>query len=203
LDPKRRRFVEEYRIDWNATQAAIRAGYSRKTAQEQGSQLLSKLMVQEALAEVMAEDSARCRVSVDDAISELTRVAFLNIMDYMRIGSEGDPYVDLSALTRDRALGLVSFECEDYKDGRGEDARDVRRVKIRVADKVRALAELLKHIKPQIVIDGDVIDIAKIEAREKMRIEKLEEIAARYLPAPKTEKAAKAKAGSLKSHEPE
>jgi len=36
-----------------------------------------------------------------------------------------------------------------------------------------------------------------------MRIEKLEEIAARYLPAPKTEKAAKAKAGSLKSHEPE
>jgi phage terminase small subunit len=55
LDPKRRRFVEEYRVDWNAKQAVIRAGYSPKTAEVQGSQLLRKLKVQEALAEVMAE----------------------------------------------------------------------------------------------------------------------------------------------------
>ena len=49
LTPKQQRFVEEYLIDLNATQAAIRAGYSEKTAQEQSSRLLSNVMVQEAV----------------------------------------------------------------------------------------------------------------------------------------------------------
>jgi phage terminase small subunit len=74
LDPKRRRFVEEYPLDWNATTAAIRAGYSPKTAEVQGSQLLRILKVQEALAEVMQEDAARCQVSVDHAMAELVKV---------------------------------------------------------------------------------------------------------------------------------
>ena len=59
LTEKQQRFVDEYLIDLNATQAAIRAGYSAKTAQEQGSQNLSKLMVQQAIAEQMADRSRR------------------------------------------------------------------------------------------------------------------------------------------------
>jgi phage terminase small subunit len=74
LDPKRRRFVEEYRLDWNATQAAIRAGYSPKTAMQQGSRLLSFVEVQAALAELMQEDAARCQVTVDHAMAELVKV---------------------------------------------------------------------------------------------------------------------------------
>ncbi|MBB6672615.1 terminase small subunit [Cohnella nanjingensis] len=49
LTAKQQRFVEEYLIDLNATQAAIRAGYSENTAQEQGSRLLSNVMVKEAI----------------------------------------------------------------------------------------------------------------------------------------------------------
>ena len=51
LTDKQRRFVEEYLIDLNATQGAIRAGYSKKTAQEQSSRLLSNVMVQDAIAQ--------------------------------------------------------------------------------------------------------------------------------------------------------
>ena len=51
MTPKQQRFVEEYLIDLNATQAAIRAGYSKHTANEQGSQLLAKLSIQAAVAE--------------------------------------------------------------------------------------------------------------------------------------------------------
>ena len=55
LTEKQQRFVDEYLIDLNATQAAIRAGYSVKTANEQGSQNLAKLSIQQAIAEQMAE----------------------------------------------------------------------------------------------------------------------------------------------------
>lgn len=187
LTPKRRRFVEEYRVDWNATQAAIRAGYSPKTANEQGSQLLAKLSIQEALAEVMAEDSARCQVRYEDVIAEVVKIGFVNIMDFMHIGDDGEPLVDLSNLTRAQAAGLVSFEVEDYKDGRGENARDVRRVKIRVADKVRPLTELLKLLKPIGEDAGDGVIIAQLRADEAMRQERMSEIAKRYLPKPEEE----------------
>jgi phage terminase small subunit len=132
LDPKRRRFVEEYRLDWNATAAAIRAGYTPKTAQQQGSQLLAKLSIQKALVEVMAEEAARSEISADQIIAETAKLAFLNMMDYLRIGENGEPWVDLSALTRAQAAGLLSFKHKEYKEGRGEDARDVCEVEIRL-----------------------------------------------------------------------
>ena len=50
ITPKQQRFVTEYLIDLNATQAAIRAGYSRKTAQQQGSRLLTNVVVKRAIA---------------------------------------------------------------------------------------------------------------------------------------------------------
>lgn len=71
LTPKQQRFIEEYPVDLNATQAAIRAGYSKKTAQEQGSRLLSNVMVAEAIAEVQAKRSERVSVSQDDVVKGL------------------------------------------------------------------------------------------------------------------------------------
>jgi phage terminase small subunit len=192
LDPKRRRFVEEYAVDWNATQAAIRAGYSAKTAQQQGSRLLLNVVVQEALGEIMQERAERCKVTVDDAIAELTKLGFANMLDYMRIGEDGDPFVDLSALTKAKAAGLIEFTCEDFKDGRGEDARDVRRVKIKMTDKVRPLTEIIKHLKGdtgKVGDDGILAEAAQIVADEKLRVERMEEIAARYLPRTKKKQA--------------
>jgi phage terminase small subunit len=63
LTPKQLRFVDEYLVDLNATQAAIRAGYSAKTANEQGARLLSNVMVQAALAERMKAREQRTEVN--------------------------------------------------------------------------------------------------------------------------------------------
>jgi phage terminase small subunit len=157
--------------------------------------------IQEALAEVQAEDAERCQVEADRIIGELATLAFLNMDDYMRIGQAGEPFVDLSATTRAQKAGLLAFKHKEYKEGRGEDARDVCEIEIRLNPaKFNALVKLGEHVglfrkDGGTVIDGNAIDIAQIEAREQMRIEKLEEIAQRYLPAPKTEKAAKPKSG--------
>jgi phage terminase small subunit len=64
----------------------------------------------------------------------------------MRANPNGDPYLDFSKLTRDQAAALVEVTVEDFKDGRGDAARDVRRIKFKLADKRAALVDLGKHL---------------------------------------------------------
>tara|TARA_R110000737_G_scaffold125041_2_gene157516 strand:+ start:7894 stop:8280 length:387 start_codon:yes stop_codon:yes gene_type:complete len=71
ITPKQAAFVKEYLIDRNGTQAAIRAGYSKKTAKEQSSQLLTKLHVQQAVKEGEAKHAGRCDVTLDSLTGEL------------------------------------------------------------------------------------------------------------------------------------
>ena len=65
LSPKQTRFVEEYLIDLNATQAAIRAGYSSKSARAIASQNLTKLDIQEAIAKAKVERSEATKVDAE------------------------------------------------------------------------------------------------------------------------------------------
>ena len=77
LTPKQARFAEEYLVDLNATQAAIRAGYSKKTANEQGAQLLAKLSIREAVAEAQEARSERTGITQDEVIQGLKKEATL------------------------------------------------------------------------------------------------------------------------------
>jgi phage terminase small subunit len=146
LSAKQRRFVAEYLIDLNATQAAIRAGYSAKTAQQQGSRLLLNVVVQEELSKQQSKVAERLEITKDRIVDELAKIGFSNMLDYMRAGPDGDPYLDFSGLTRDQAAALSEVTVEDFKDGRGEDARDVRRVKFKLHDKKGALVDLAKML---------------------------------------------------------
>ena len=137
LTPRQQRFVEEYLVDLNATRAAIRAGYSRKTAQEQSSRLLSNVMVAAAVATAQAKRSERTEITQDRVLTELAKIGFANMADYMVATPGGDPYLDFSALTRDQAAALQEVTVEDYLEGRGENAREVKRVKFKLADKPR------------------------------------------------------------------
>lgn len=87
LTAKQQRFCDEYLIDLNATQAAIRAGYSVKTANEQGSQLLAKLSIQEVIGKEMAERSRRTGINQDRVVLELAKLAFVNIADVVDLGN--------------------------------------------------------------------------------------------------------------------
>ena len=70
LSPRAQRFVDEYLIDLNATQAAIRAGYSAATAQEQSSRLLSNVMVQQAVSAARKAQQERTQVEADKVVLE-------------------------------------------------------------------------------------------------------------------------------------
>ena len=73
LPVRRSRFVDEYMIDLNATQAAIRSGYSVKTANKPGPRLLVNVGIQEAIAVAMAAQSRRTEIDADWVIAELVK----------------------------------------------------------------------------------------------------------------------------------
>lgn len=79
LTPKQKRFVDEYLIDLNATQAAIRAGYSKRTAEWIGPQLLGKTHVSEAVTERMRARELRTEITQDRVLQELAKIAFSDI----------------------------------------------------------------------------------------------------------------------------
>ena len=145
LTAKQERFVSEYLIDLNATQAAIRAGYAKKSADVEGSRLLGNAKVAAAVSAGRAKQMQRAEIEADDVIRELAKIGFANMLDYIQIGQDGDAYVNLADLTREQAAAIGEVTVEDFKDGRGEDARDVRRIKFKLADKRAALVDLGRH----------------------------------------------------------
>ncbi|MFA9488759.1 MULTISPECIES: terminase small subunit [unclassified Mannheimia] len=74
LTDKQKRFIEEYLIDLNATQAAIRAGYSEDTAKEMGYENLTKPHIQEAIQQAKNQRSERTQITQDDVLNGLLEV---------------------------------------------------------------------------------------------------------------------------------
>ena len=87
LTAKQQRFCDEYLIDLNATQAAIRAGYSPKTAEQTASRLLTIVKVSDETAREMAERSKRTGINQDRVVQELAKLAFVNIADVVDLDS--------------------------------------------------------------------------------------------------------------------
>ncbi|MGN0692920.1 MAG: terminase small subunit [Oscillospiraceae bacterium] len=89
LTPKQERFCEEYLIDLNATQAAIRAGYSKKTAYRIGANLVQKSSVMERISTLKAEQSKRTEVTADKVIAELAAIAFADRTELATVDKNG------------------------------------------------------------------------------------------------------------------
>ena len=103
------------------------AGYivSDAAADANASRLLKNAKVATRVSELKAAAARASTVTAARVLDELGKIAFANMADYMRPGADGDPYLDFSKLTRDQAAALQEVTVEDFKDGRGENARIV------------------------------------------------------------------------------
>lgn len=137
LTDKQQRFVDEYLIDLNATQAAIRAGYSAKTADQQGSRMLANVKVKQAVAEKQAQRSKRTGVNQDRVVLELAKVAFAKMTDI--VDSNGKIKEDASP------DDLACIESIKYKESDNEYGGSVER-EVKIASKLKALELLGKHL---------------------------------------------------------
>ena len=79
LTDKQRAFCEQYLIDLNATQAAIRAGYAKKTARQMGTENLSKPVIKAAIQRAMVKAAEKANITVDEIIAGIKEIAFAEI----------------------------------------------------------------------------------------------------------------------------
>lgn len=140
LNPRQRRFVEEYRRLGNGTQAAIRAGYYHQYAANTAWDLLRRPAVQAALAEPpAAEAAAPPDLGGDPALRELSHLAYANLLDFTRRRHDGTLEIDWTRMTRAHAAAIRELVVEETRTRNG-----TRRVlRIRMADKQAALQRLI------------------------------------------------------------
>lgn len=145
LTPRQRRFVEEYLVDLNATQAAIRAGYSPKTARVIAAENLAKPAIAEAIIEAKAARSVATRVTAERVVEELARLAFFDIGKLFHEQGGLKPFHEMDEDTR---RAIVAHDVEMLRE-EGEQVGTIRKVKM--ADKLGALNTLAKHtgVDPQ------------------------------------------------------
>ena len=135
---KQNRFVEEYLIDLNATQAAIRAGYSPKTANEQGARLLANASIRAAVDKAEAERSRRTGINQDRVIREIAKLAFLNPVDVIDMDEatvKGEAHRDDTA-----CIASVKVKTIPTDDG------PITEREVKTYDKLKALELLGKHL---------------------------------------------------------
>ncbi len=138
LTDKQAVFVAEYLVDLNATQAAIRAGYSVKSAARIGVELLNKTQVREAIAANQAKRAQRVEITADRVVSELARIAFADPRDLMEWGPSGVKLKDSADLTKEQAASVAEVSETTTKDGGS--------LKLKKHDKVKALELLGRHM---------------------------------------------------------
>lgn len=144
ITPKKQRFVDEYLVDLNATQAAIRAGYSAKTAHSQGPRLLDDVDVKELIADAMAKRAEATKITAERVLQELGRVAFFD--PRRLLNADGSPR-PINELDDDTAAVLAGMDISEEYEGSGEDRRFVGYTKkVKLADKVGALNLAMRHL---------------------------------------------------------
>lgn len=147
LNAKQERFCEEYLVDLNATQAAIRAGYSEKTAKSQGSRLLTKADVSARVGELKAERAKRTEITADRVLRELARVAFVDPTDVLNMET-ATVKPDVSADDRAviAAVKVKYIPVKQYDEDGELTVVDAVEREVKLADKLRALDMLAKHL---------------------------------------------------------
>ena len=138
LTAKQERFVEEYLVSLNASDAARKSGYSAKTARSIGHENLTKPDIQKALAKRKAAVAERAEISAVDVLQELAQVAFAKLSDFVEWGPMGIT-VKESADIPPELLGAVQEVSEST-------SQNGRTTKIKLQDKLKALALLAQYL---------------------------------------------------------
>ena len=147
MTKKQKRFIEEYLIDLNATQAAIRAGYSPKTAKDIGCENLAKPNISDAIDKAMAERSRRTGINQDRILLELARIGLAKITDVV----DPDTGKLLPNASEDDLACIQSIKIKPNEFGTERE--------VKLYDKKSALVDLGKHLgmfKDKVELSGSL-----------------------------------------------
>lgn len=143
LTDKQSRFCDEYMIDLNATQAAIRAGYSENTAKEIGCENLTKPNIQERIQELQKEVQERNKISADMVVNELAKIGFMTIDE---IFDEDGDIKGVHSLSDKAKAAVSSVKVVSKTYGKEDNETTEVTKEVKLWDKGKALVELGKHL---------------------------------------------------------
>ena len=146
---RRKRFVEEYLLDLNSTQAAIRAGYSKKTAAQQASRMLRSVNVSRMVAERQKEIASKLEVTPERVIAEYARIGFSDMRRLMKWGPFGVELLESEGLSEDDSRAVAEVSQTVSATGGS--------IKLKAHDKKGALDSLAKHLGMFMGRDGDPV----------------------------------------------
>ncbi|CUI41364.1 terminase small subunit [Achromobacter xylosoxidans] len=153
LTDKQRRFVDEYLVDLNATQAAIRAGYSQKTARQIGDENLSKPDIAEAVQEAQAARAKRTEITQDMVLRELAKIGFSDIRKIvrwgkteLRVADAGDDEEEVTEAYHGLALVSADDIDDDTAAAISEISEGREGLKVKLHDKKGALVDIGRHL---------------------------------------------------------
>lgn len=146
LTPKQVKFIDEYLIDRNGKQAAIRAGYSPRSAEVQASKMLRKGKVKAEIGRRVEKMSKDAGVTVQRVVDEYAKIAFSNMANFMEVGDDGQPSLNFKDLTEDQKAALSEVTVDSYLEKGGTNPKTVLKVKFKLIDKKGALDSLGKHL---------------------------------------------------------
>lgn len=141
-------FVAEYLACLDPAKAALRAGYARSTIKKCREWIQphgKKPAVYRAIQQGLQARMNRLNITGDAILGELYKLGFSNMANYLRFDSDHQPQIDLSSISANDAAAIKSITVEEFKEGKGKDAREVRRVKLELHDKKAPLIALAKH----------------------------------------------------------
>lgn len=142
LNAKQQRFVDEYLVDLNATQAAIRAGYSKKTAGAIGGELLEKPEIASAVAVGQAKRENRTHITQDKVLRELAILAFSDVRHFQYDEDSGKLLLSENAPDEAwRAVSSVKYRTVTSKNG-----DRIHEAELKLWDKNSALQMAGKHL---------------------------------------------------------
>lgn len=144
---RQKRFCEEYIINLDATAAAIRAGYSEKTASQLGYQLLQKHSVKAYVAELLKKRSERTQVDADYVLRRLVAIDQMDVLDILKNDGSIKPIGEWPKIWREF---LTSFELSEIIEGQGDERKVVGILKkIKWPDKLKNLELIGRHVAVQ------------------------------------------------------
>lgn len=148
LTPKQARFVEEYLLDLNATQAAIRAGYAESGASVEGARLLANAKIGGAVAAGLKARSERTKIDADWVLKRLAEEADADIADLYDEAGALKPVADWPAIWRKGLVaGIDVVEEFETIDGKKERVGVVR--KLRLSERIKRIELIGKHVNVQ------------------------------------------------------
>jgi len=141
---RRELFAQSFAMGLTADAAYKKAGY--KPCRKNASRMTTKDDIRTRVAEILSRASERAEITIADVIKELGLIGFSNMMDYIAPRPDGAATIDLSQLTRDQAAAIGEVTVEEYKESKQEDAREVKKMKVKLLDKRAALVDIGKHL---------------------------------------------------------